>query len=135
LAGPVESSLTAREPSPSPSVNKLGLSLVHSPLEPLVDLIFVHGLGGTSHSTWSWQRNPDNFWPGWLAEDAELSSCRVFTFGYNADFKQDTSSAIVEFSKDLLLRMKAWTASGSGNVNAVIGTVSCFTASSRPLVA
>ncbi|KAK4150207.1 hypothetical protein C8A00DRAFT_37212, partial [Chaetomidium leptoderma] len=91
----------------------LGLSLVHAFPEPLADLIFVHGLGGTSHSTWWWQRNPDFFWPGWLAQDATLSKSRIFTFGYNADFKQDTSSAILEFSRELLLQMKTYSDSAA----------------------
>jgi hypothetical protein len=114
--------------SPSPSINRLGLSLVHASPAPLADFIFVHGLGGTSHGTWSWQRKPDNFWPGWLAQDSELSKCRVFTFGYNADFKQDTSTAILEFSKDLLLRMKT-SSTGPGIADGdAIGTVSLYMA-------
>ncbi|KAK4458531.1 hypothetical protein QBC42DRAFT_290437 [Cladorrhinum samala] len=104
-----EVTLSLPQRSRSLSANRLGLSLVHAPPAPLADLIFVHGLGGTSHGTWSWQHNPHNFWPAWLAEDAELSRCRSFTYGYNADFKQDTSSAIIEFSRDLLLRLKTWT--------------------------
>ena len=32
----------------SPSSDNLGLTLIHACPEPLVDLIFVHGLGGTS---------------------------------------------------------------------------------------
>jgi hypothetical protein len=91
----------------SPSSNNLGLTLIHTCPEPLVDLIFVHGMGGTSRKTWSWQRDPQNFWPGWLGRDAELCKSRIFTFGYNADFSgQHTPLNILDFAKDLLFRMK-----------------------------
>jgi hypothetical protein len=91
----------------SPSSDDLGLTLVHACPEPLVDLIFVHGLGGTSRKTWSWQRDPHNFWPAWLGKEAELCKSRIFTFGYNADFSgQHTSLNILDFAKDLLFRMK-----------------------------
>ncbi|KAL2129956.1 hypothetical protein VTI74DRAFT_7061 [Chaetomium olivicolor] len=111
--------LSLRERSRSPSVNRLGLSLVHASHDPAADLIFVHGLGGTSHGTWSWKRDPDNFWPNWLAQDAELTRCRICTFKYNADFKQDTASATIEFSKDLLLRMKTYSGPGTADGNAI----------------
>jgi hypothetical protein len=91
----------------SPSSNHLGLTLIHTCPEPLIDLIFVHGMGGTSRKTWSWQRDPQNFWPAWLGRDAELYKSRIFTFGYNADFSgQQTPLNILDFAKDLLFRMK-----------------------------
>lgn len=91
----------------SPSSNNLGLTLIHTCPEPLVDLIFVHGMGGTPRKTWSWQRDPQNFWPAWLGRDAELCKSRIFTFGYNADFSgQHTPLNILDFAKDLLFRMK-----------------------------
>ncbi|KAH6640550.1 NACHT and WD domain-containing protein, variant [Chaetomium tenue] len=70
-----------------PDVGPLGLYLVTDPPNPTADIIFVHGLGGTAFRTWSWQRNPDNFWPQWLAHDDHTRSCRIFTFGYNPNFK------------------------------------------------
>jgi pimeloyl-ACP methyl ester carboxylesterase len=89
--------------------NTLGLSLVHCPLEPLYDLVFLHGLGGTSHGTWSYERDQRYFWPPWLADDIGLSSCRTFTFGYNAAFASHFSSAgILDFAKDLLFRLKTF---------------------------
>ncbi|OIW35515.1 hypothetical protein CONLIGDRAFT_62144 [Coniochaeta ligniaria NRRL 30616] len=93
----------------SPSIDKLGLSVVHSAPEPLADLIFVHGLGGTSTRTWSWQRDPEHFWPSWLEDDAELCHTRVFTFGYTADFfGQSTSSSILDFARQLLFQLKTY---------------------------
>ena len=34
-----------------------------------LDLIFVHGLNGDSHTTWQKDNDPAKFWPGWLGED------------------------------------------------------------------
>lgn len=109
--------------SPLGSANKLGLSLVHAPLEPRADLIFVHGLGGSSRGTWCWRRDPDCFWPSWLADDPELCRARIFTFGYNAGFTKDASSTILEFARDLLFQMKAYPSTETG-VTAGIGKVS-----------
>lgn len=77
--------------------------------DPILDLIFVHGLGGTSKGTWSWERDPVNFWPPWLGGDIELSKTRIFTFGYNASFSgQYTTFNILDFAKDLLFRIKTY---------------------------
>ncbi|KAI4286618.1 MAG: hypothetical protein L6R35_004132 [Caloplaca aegaea] len=89
----------------------LGLTLVYSFPNPTLDLIFVHGLGGTSRGTWSWERDPSNFWPPWLVDDAEFSRARIFTFGYNANFTgQSTSLNILDFARDLLVRMQTYSA-------------------------
>lgn len=94
----------------------LGLSLVHAYPQPLVDIIFIHGLGGASQRTWSWQRNIQNFWPPWLAQEAELARSRIFTFGYNADFsKEDTQLNILDFAMQLLFWMKTYSNSRSVN--------------------
>lgn len=86
-----------------------GITLVYTFPEPTLDLIFVHGLGGTSRGTWSWERDPANFWPPWLGNDVELSKSRIFTFGYNSAFTgQYTSFSILDFAKDLLFRMKTY---------------------------
>ncbi|KAL8791063.1 MAG: hypothetical protein Q9213_000270 [Squamulea squamosa] len=95
-------------PIASPSASDpLGLTLVYGFPNPLLDIIFVHGLGGSARGTWSWERDPLNFWPPWLVDDPELSRARIFTFGYNANFAgQSTSLNILDFAKDLLFRMK-----------------------------
>ena len=84
----------------------LGLHLVCDNSDPSGDIIFVHGLGGTSRKSWCWERNPEYFWPAWLAEEDGLSSHRIFTFGYNANFKgAGTNLNIIDFAKDLLFHM------------------------------
>ncbi|KAH8728410.1 hypothetical protein GQ44DRAFT_784152 [Phaeosphaeriaceae sp. PMI808] len=89
--------------------NPLGLSLIHTIPEPLLDLIFVHGLGGSSFGTWSWNHDPNNFWPSWFEDDLELARTRIFTFGYNSAFREeDTALNVTDFALDLLLRMKTF---------------------------
>ncbi|CZT11979.1 uncharacterized protein RCO7_07986 [Rhynchosporium graminicola] len=63
-----------------------GLSLVHDCDAPLADLIFVHGLGGSSRKTWSFERDIKNFWPPWLGTERGFLNTRIFLFGYNAHF-------------------------------------------------
>ena len=99
-----------------------GLSIVHDPLNADVDIIFVHGLGGSSYRTWSWNRDTDHFWPQWLPLDPELGSSRIFTFGYNANIKGSGSNLnIIDFARDLLLRMLTF--SGRNAPAQSIGTV------------
>lgn len=63
-----------------------GLICVHNPPEPLVDLVFVHGLHGGSFKTWRKKEEKGYFWPGeWLANDSEFQNVRIHTFGYPAD--------------------------------------------------
>lgn len=40
-----------------------GLSLWYNPKQPLLNLVFIHGLGGSSLKTWSFGRQTRNFWP------------------------------------------------------------------------
>jgi len=58
------------------------------PAQPIVDLIFVHGLGGGSRKTWSFSADPTHYWPqAWLPDDDNFAgSVRIHVFGYNADW-------------------------------------------------
>ena len=48
----------------------------------------------------------DYFWPEWLAEEDALRSYRIFTYGYNSNFKgAGTNLNIIDFAKDLLFQM------------------------------
>lgn len=111
----------------------LGITLVHGTPNTSVDFIFVHGLGGASRKTWSWNRDAQYFWPAWLPSDKDFSQVRIFTFGYNADFRgPETTSNITDFAKDLLFSMLTYPV--DENQAGPIGSVrSSFYNRDRPL--
>lgn len=88
----------------------LGLRVVYQPPDNhSVDIIFVHGLGGTSRLSWSWNRDISLFWPQeWLPLEPGLKDARILTFGYSAYFMSQTKDTlnISDFARDLLLQMK-----------------------------
>lgn len=87
----------------------LGLNLLYSPAEPLVDFVFVHGLGGGSRKTWSKTDNPYHYWPKeWLPKDPDFSSCRIYSFGYASDWneRRDRVLEINDFAASLLGEIK-----------------------------
>ncbi|KAL9597144.1 MAG: hypothetical protein Q9179_004364 [Wetmoreana sp. 5 TL-2023] len=75
-----------------------------------MDIVFIHGLGGDSRKTWSKDHNPELFWPGlWLPLETELKRARIFTFGYNANFrpgKAKSMASITDFAKELLFELR-----------------------------
>jgi hypothetical protein len=49
------------------------------------------------------------FWPAWLQHEHGLSHFRVFTFGYNANWRgPDTTLSILDFARGLLVRMRGY---------------------------
>ncbi|KAH8202615.1 hypothetical protein TruAng_003216 [Truncatella angustata] len=104
-------------PAASPSKTKadraddpLGLTLFYAPDGiPSADIIFIHGLGGSSRLTWSKNHDLNLLWPSlWLPSDDDLQNCRIFTFGYNADYRSSSQSptlGISDFAKNLLFDM------------------------------
>ncbi len=83
----------------------LGLNLLHSPSEPLIDFIFVHGLGGGSRKTWSKTSSLAHYWPQeWLPKDPAFKNVRVHSFGYNSDWVKGKYNClnIHHFGKSLL---------------------------------
>lgn len=88
----------------------LGLSVIYTPKHsPKVDVVFVHGLGGTSRGTWSKYRSPELFWPSkFLPLEPGMGQARIMTFGYNARFQEPSHGAmsILDFAKDLLFHLK-----------------------------
>ena len=89
-----------------------GLNVIYQPPEGCrtVDIIFVHGLGGTSQKTWSRNRDLDFFWPReWLPFEPGFAQARMLSFGYNAHFAargRENILNIADFAKDLLYEMK-----------------------------
>jgi pimeloyl-ACP methyl ester carboxylesterase len=58
----------------------------------ICDVIFVHGLGGGSHSTWAGTEAAQGFWPSWIGED--FGNIGVWTLGYRADVSAWTSESM-----------------------------------------
>jgi len=58
----------------------------------ICDVIFVHGLGGGSHSTWAGTDAAHGFWPSWIGED--FGNVGVWTLGYRADVSAWTSESM-----------------------------------------
>ncbi|KAG8525535.1 uncharacterized protein KY384_009179 [Bacidia gigantensis] len=89
-----------------------GLRVVHQPRgAPILNIIFIHGLGGDSQRTWS--KDPHDaslFWPQhWLPLEPGIASARILSFGYNASFRPGAPRniySIGDFAKELLYEMK-----------------------------
>ena len=104
------SNSSIRTPSPSRETS-LGLHLIYQPsTTSCLDIVFIHGLGGDSRKTWSRDHNPELFWPGlWLPLETELERARIFTFGYNANFRPGEAksiASITDFAKELLFELR-----------------------------
>ncbi|KAL2280910.1 hypothetical protein FJTKL_12218 [Diaporthe vaccinii] len=83
----------------------LGLTLLHEPSEPLIDFIFVHGLGGGSRKTWSKTPHSAHYWPKeWLPAEPRFKNVRIHAFGYNAAWKERQASMLTihDFGQALL---------------------------------
>ncbi|RYP18173.1 hypothetical protein DL767_009885 [Monosporascus sp. MG133] len=59
-----------------------GIKLLYSPADPIVDIVFVHGLTGDREETWT-ARDGSEPWPKVLLP-SELPTARILTFGYDA---------------------------------------------------
>ncbi|KAF3481668.1 uncharacterized protein GIQ15_04427 [Arthroderma uncinatum] len=93
----------------SPTINvkgAIGLHLLYSPPDPIVDFIFVHGLDGGSRKTWSKTESDSHYWPKeWIRnEPAFAKKVRVYSFGYDSacgPMKKSTLT-LFDFSLELL---------------------------------
>ena len=88
----------------------LGLNVVYTPPNGhKADIVFIHGLGGTSRLTWSKHKQPELFWPlTFLPLEPDLCLARILTFGYDSDLKKsdNASTSILDFAKSLLYDLK-----------------------------
>ncbi|MCJ1249271.1 hypothetical protein MMC30_006494 [Trapelia coarctata] len=92
-------------PQKGPELDKYGLILLNKSTEPLartynVDVVAVHGLGGSAYETWThhngtlWLRD---FLPG------DLPGARVFTYGYNSTYVFSRETSILrDYARTLL---------------------------------
>jgi len=84
---------------------------VHNPADGhKLDIIFVHGLGGTSRLSWSKNKDLEKFWPlKFLPLEPDICHGRILTFGYNASIFRNASnksSSVLDFAKELLFHLK-----------------------------
>ncbi|OBT40573.1 hypothetical protein VE00_08569 [Pseudogymnoascus sp. WSF 3629] len=95
--------------SPQDIKGPLGLNLIHDVPEPLIDFIFVHGLGGGSRKTWSMSPDPMHYWPEeWLPQDPNFRHVRIHSFGYKADWdeRKESTLTVHDFARSLLGEVK-----------------------------
>lgn len=80
-------------------IRQFGLNVVYQAPNPVVDIVFVHGLNGHPHRTWT-SSNTDTFWPSDLLPDVmSQTPVRILSYGYNANVTSFTDGA----SKDRIL--------------------------------
>jgi hypothetical protein len=101
----------------------LGLNLLYAPAEPLLDFIFVHGLGGGSRKTWSKTNSAKDYWPQeWLPNDPAFSNVRIHSFGYASEWVKGKGNCynIHYFGRSLIEEMSASTCLSSGETKIVL---------------
>lgn len=94
--GGTDSSTDARGP--------FGLNTLYDPSSPAIaDLVFVHGLGGGSCSTWTKSGDHSLYWPQeWLPHDPGFQDVRIHSFGYDSDWNKESTLNLHDFAKSLL---------------------------------
>jgi hypothetical protein len=113
ISRPSMIAVTTRDQQPKvqlESLNPFGLHVVYEPVDGArANIVFVHGLGGTSQMTWSKSGDPELFWPRkFLPLEQDICQARILTFGYNASVysKGESSMTILDFAKNLLHSLK-----------------------------
>ena len=91
----------------NPLLNSFGLTTVVDPSDKRnIDLVFIHELGGLSHTTWSYDGKPEYFWPmEWLPKERGMETARIMMWGYDAPsnpFSAGTTMNIPRFANGLL---------------------------------
>ncbi|MCJ1348649.1 hypothetical protein MMC31_006882, partial [Peltigera leucophlebia] len=77
-----------------PHVNRYGLTELERPNPANVDIVFVHGLNGDPHDTWTSQKSK-NFWPKHLLPPLlQDEKARILVYGYDADVTSFTGDGV-----------------------------------------
>jgi pimeloyl-ACP methyl ester carboxylesterase len=89
----------------------IGLKVIYEPeISPPIDVIFVHGIGGTSIASWSKGKSLDKFWPKrWLPAEPGIRTARILSFGYNSTFGEAGPTPLTDipnYASDLLQSMR-----------------------------
>lgn len=98
------------------------MNLLYSPQDPLIDFVFVHGLGGGSRKTWSKTPSISHYWPQeWLPNDPAFKDVRVHSFGYESDWLKEKNNYfnIHHFAKLLLGELSTSPYLGNADTNIV----------------
>ncbi|KAJ5494100.1 hypothetical protein N7463_010187 [Penicillium fimorum] len=76
------------------AIKAFGLTQIYTPRDdPTIDIVFVHGLNGHPHDSWT-SKNTGCFWPTDLLPDVLASQRpRILTYGYNANVATFTDGA------------------------------------------
>lgn len=76
----------SQKPEPRWERGNIGLTTLYKPPHDAVaDIIFIHGAGGGSKSTWMKDGDPSTFWPlEWLSKDRDFRDVGIHTFGYHS---------------------------------------------------
>lgn len=83
LKGP----LFGLQPVPLPFTSDHHSDLSSIPEDNPVDIIFVHGLGGSARGTWTHPETKE-FWPEWLFQMNSIRNIRIYTFGYDSAWEK-----------------------------------------------
>lgn len=81
-----------------------GLNTLFCPAhDAIADMVFVHGLGGGSRSTWTKSSDPELYWPQvWLPQDEAFHQVRIHSFGFDSNWDKESILNIHDFAKALL---------------------------------
>ena len=128
LAPPQGAGNRARSRSRDRRTEPQGLNVLYEPPEARsTDIIFVHGLGGSSISTWVKDGDHTTFWPKeFLPLEPSFSTSRILSFGYTAFFLSSYASGklnVMDFARSLLANMKNETELGLGQASDSHGEV------------
>ena len=109
---PWQQKTTRIENSTSSTPGQIGLRILIEPdhlhnssFTPPLNIVFVHGLGGSAEGTWT-DGETNSFWPLWLSKVKGLENARIMTFGYDSSWneiwKPNNVLDISDFAKQLI---------------------------------